>query len=151
MNSNNTHDTKCESTPVAPPNIKFLMEPMSILANLGSNLVWFTSISKLTNGSHPNYDQGCRLGELLQVGEGGGPLRDEEPLRLIHLGSRGLFASVGSLVPVKSTDLPRLTQFRGQDLTSFLQKVEDTNRSSLGNPSILPPGNPWLYAATDAL
>ena len=71
MNSNNTHDTKCESTPVAPPNIKFLMEPMSILANLGSNLVWFTSISKLTNGSHPNYDQECRLGELFQLGTPG--------------------------------------------------------------------------------
>ena len=28
------------------------------------NPVWFTSISKLTNGSHPNYDQECRLGEL---------------------------------------------------------------------------------------
>ena len=71
MNSNNTHDTKCESTPVAPPNIKFLMEPMSILANLGLNLVWFTSISKLTNGSHPNYDQECRLGELFQIGTTG--------------------------------------------------------------------------------
>ena len=93
MSSNNTYDTKCDMTPARPPNLKFLMEPMSILASLGLNLVWFTSISKLTNGSHPNYDQGCRLGELLQVGEEGGPLRDEEPLRLIHLGSRGLLGS----------------------------------------------------------
>ena len=53
MNSNNT-----------PPNIKFLMEPTSILANLGSNLGWFASNSKSANGSHPNYDQECRLGEL---------------------------------------------------------------------------------------
>ena len=45
MNTNNTHDTKCESTPEAPPNIKFLMEPTSILANLTAKL-------------------GCRLGEL---------------------------------------------------------------------------------------
>ena len=115
-------------TPASPPNLKFLMEPMSILASLGLNLVWFTSISKLTNGSHPNYDQGCRLGELLQVGEGGGPLRDEEPLRLIHLGSRGLFASEGPLVPVESTDLPRLSQLRGQNLTTIRK---DPTRSSL--------------------
>ena len=45
MNTNNTHDTKCESTPETPPNIKFLMEPTSILANLTAKL-------------------GCRLGEL---------------------------------------------------------------------------------------
>ena len=78
-------------TPARPPNLKFLMEPSSILASLGLNLVWFTSISKLTNGSHPDYDQGCRLGELLRVGEGGGPLGGEEPLRSSHLGPGGLF------------------------------------------------------------
>ena len=91
MSSNNTYDTKCDMTPARPPNLKFLMEPMSILASLGLNLVWFTSISKLTNGSHPDYDQGCRLGELLRVGEGGGPLGGEEPLRSSHLGPGGLF------------------------------------------------------------
>ena len=71
MSSNNTYDTKCDMTPASPPNLKFLMEPMSILASLGLNLVWFTSISKLTNGSHPNYDQECRLGELFQLGTPG--------------------------------------------------------------------------------
>ena len=127
MSSNNTYDTKCDMTPACSSNIKFLMEPMSILASLGLNLVWFTSISKLTNESHPNYDQGCRLGELLRVGEGGGPLRDEELLRLIHLGSRGLF---GSGPP-------------------FLLGTEEPTRLSLGNPSIQPPGPPWLSAVSD--
>ena len=78
-------------TPASPPNLKFLMEPMSILANLGLNLVWFTSISKLTDGPHPDYDQGCRLGELLREGEGGGPLGGEGPPWSSHLGPRGLF------------------------------------------------------------
>ena len=45
MEANNTHDTKCESTPEAQPNIKFSMEPMSTLANIKAKL-------------------GCRLGEL---------------------------------------------------------------------------------------
>ena len=45
MNTNNTHDTKCESTPEAPPNIKFSMEPKSTLANIKAKL-------------------GCRLGEF---------------------------------------------------------------------------------------
>ena len=86
-------------TPASPPNLKFLMEPMSILASLGLNLVWFTSISKLTNGSHPDYDQGCRLGELLRVGEGGGPLGGEEPLRSSHLGTLGYLPWSSQLGP----------------------------------------------------
>ena len=109
------------------------MEPMSILASLGLNLVWFTSISKLTNGSHPNYDQGCRLGELLRVGEGGGPLGGEEPLRSSHLGTLGY--------------LPRSSQLGSGP--PFLLGTVDLPRLSLGNPSIQPPGPPWLSAASD--
>ena len=62
MSSNNTSDTKCNKTPASPPQLTFLMETMSILASLGLNLVWFTSISKLTDGPHPDYDQVCRPG-----------------------------------------------------------------------------------------
>ena len=73
MSSNNTPDTKCDKTPAGPPQLTFLMESMSILASLGLNLVWFTFISKLTDGPHPDYDQGCRPGQPLRgKGEGGG-------------------------------------------------------------------------------
>ena len=111
MSSNNTYDTKCDMTPASPPNLKFLMEPMSILASLGLNLVWFTSISKLTNGSHPNCDQECRLGEQTTLVVEG---------------------------------LPRSSQLG--DGPPFLPGPPWL---LLGNPSILPPRNPWLYAASD--
>ena len=52
--SNNTTDTKCNKTPVGPLQLTFLMETFSILARLGQNPVWFTSISKLTDGSYPD-------------------------------------------------------------------------------------------------
>ena len=44
------------------------METLSILASLGLNPVWFTSISKLTDGSYPDYDQVCRPPQLNHVG-----------------------------------------------------------------------------------
>ena len=57
MSSNNTTGTKCNKTPVSPPQLPFLMETFSILASFGLNPVWFTSISKLTDGSYPDYVQ----------------------------------------------------------------------------------------------
>ena len=57
MSSNNTTGTKCNKTPVSPPQLTFLMETFSILASFGLNPVWFTSISKLTDGSYPDYVQ----------------------------------------------------------------------------------------------
>ena len=61
MSSNNTTGTKCNKTPVSPLQLTFLMETFSILASLGLNPVWFTSISKLTDGPYPDYVQVCRL------------------------------------------------------------------------------------------
>ena len=120
MNSNNTHDTKCESTPVAPPNIKFLMEPMSILANLGSNLGWFASISKSANGSHPNYDQECRLGELGTPGS-------------IHrTGQTPWLPKVGSTEPMVLLVRRRLSP-----------KLARSSKHGSGNPD-LPPRAPRL-------
>ena len=80
--SNNTTDTKCNKTPVGPLQLMFLMEAFSILAGLISwppentkstpppvlsvmmdqvdltlaelNPIWFTSISKLTDGPYPD-------------------------------------------------------------------------------------------------
>ena len=82
MSSNNTTDTKCNKTPVGPPQLTFLIEAFSILAGLifwppentkstpppvlsvmmdqvdltlaELNPIWFTSISKLTDGSYPD-------------------------------------------------------------------------------------------------
>ena len=59
MSSNNTTGTKCNKTPVSPPQLTFLMETFSTLVRLGLNPVWFTSISKLTDGSYPDYVQVC--------------------------------------------------------------------------------------------
>ena len=73
MSSNNTTGTKCNKTPVGPPQLTFLMETFSILASFGLNTVWFTSISKLTDGSYPDYVQVCGASPLWTTSEVGLP------------------------------------------------------------------------------
>ena len=99
--SNNTTDTKCNKTPVGPLQLMFLMEAFSILAGLISwppentkstpppvlsvmmdqvdltlaelNPIWFTSISKLTDGSYPDSVQICGASPPWPTSEVGPP------------------------------------------------------------------------------
>ena len=73
MSSNNTTDTKCNKTPVGPLQLTILMETFSILARLGQNPVWFTSISKLTDGSYPDSVQICGASPPWPTSEVGPP------------------------------------------------------------------------------
>ena len=129
MEANNTHDTKCESTPEAPPNIKFLMEPTSILANIKTKL-------------------GCRLGEL---GTPDSIHRTGQTLWLHQLGSTEpsfLLEAQGS--PCLPLSLARSSQCESGNCALLLVTFS-TPGCRMVNLVFLPPGNPWLHTAIDEL